>query len=59
MDNVSGGVMEPRYLFFYSVKEFLLLITAKLCVWVGGGGISPMPSKLAAAQRVRANFAVL
>lgn len=34
MDNVCRGVTEPRYLFFYSVKEFLLLITARLCVCV-------------------------
>lgn len=46
MDNVSGRVTEPRYLFFYSMKEFQLELIqwnqtqaggGCVCVWVGGG----------------------
>lgn len=70
MDNVSGRVMEPRYMFFYSMKEFLLALIqwnqtqaggvcmiVCVCMWVGG--VSPMPWELAAAQSVRANFVVV
>lgn len=60
-DDVSEGATEPRHLFFYSTKEFLLFLfqqdhiqAGAVCVCVrvcmGRRGVSPMPGELSAAQ---------
>ncbi len=69
MYNVSRGVKEPSYLFFYLLWESLLILIQQnqvavcvdvcVCVCVCVGALSPLPWELAAAQRVRANFAAV
>lgn len=54
----ADEVTKPKYLFFYSSGEFLLVLMRRNHTQAGAARVcvSPMPRELAAAQRVKANF---